>query len=58
MTKELLEKIIKTKKELNRIPIIANVDFGHTTPLITFPIGGKVRIFARSNRIKLEIIEH
>jgi muramoyltetrapeptide carboxypeptidase LdcA involved in peptidoglycan recycling len=58
MTKELLEKIIKTKKELNRIPIIANVDFGHTTPLITFPIGGKARILARSNRIKLEIIEH
>jgi muramoyltetrapeptide carboxypeptidase LdcA involved in peptidoglycan recycling len=58
MTKYLLEKIIKTKKELNRIPVIANVDFGHTTPLITFPIGGKVRMLARSNRIKLEIIEH
>src|SRR3989338_11036057 len=39
MTNELLTKIIKTKKELNSLPVIANVDFGHTTPIITFPIG-------------------
>ena len=26
------------KKELDNIPIIANVDFGHTMPIITFPI--------------------
>jgi len=38
MTKEKLIKIIKTKKELGKMPIIANVDFGHTAPIITFPI--------------------
>ncbi len=39
-----LEQILSTKKELVGKPIIANVDFGHTTPIITFPIGGSCRI--------------
>ena len=46
MTKELLKKIIKTKKELAQIPVIADADFGHTSPLITFPIGGRAEIKA------------
>lgn len=54
VTDELLIKIIKTKKELNNIPVIANVDFGHTNPMITFPIGGKAKIM--NNR--LNILEH
>ncbi len=58
MTKEKLIKIIKTKKELDNIPVIAGVDFGHTTPQITFPIGGKVYLKAEENNIKLEIKEH
>lgn len=48
---ENLKKIIKTKKELDRIPVIANVDFGHTSPMITFPIGGEVKITASSKPI-------
>ncbi len=40
MTKELLTQIVQTKKELTNLPVIANVDFGHTVPMITFPIGG------------------
>src|SRR3989344_4332800 len=46
MTRELLIQIIKNKKELDNIPVIADVDFGHTSPLITFPIGGEVSINA------------
>ncbi len=42
VTSEKLTRIIKTKAELKNIPIIANVDFGHTSPIITFPIGGEV----------------
>ncbi|MBD3304251.1 microcin C7 resistance protein MccF-like protein, partial [Candidatus Woesearchaeota archaeon] len=49
--------IIKTKKELNNIPVIANADFGHTTPHITFPIGGTAKLYAKE-RVKLEIIKH
>lgn len=58
MTKEKLIKIIKTKKELDNIPVIAGVDFGHTNPQITFPIGGKVKIIADKNKIELKILEH
>lgn len=58
MTQELLTRIIKTKKELDHIPIIANVDFGHTTPTITFPIGGTVKLLAKNNNVKLEILKH
>jgi muramoyltetrapeptide carboxypeptidase LdcA involved in peptidoglycan recycling len=42
ITNEKLIKIIKTKAELKNIPVVANVDFGHTSPIITFPIGGEV----------------
>lgn len=55
MTDELLTKIIKTKKELNNIPAIANVDFGHTDPKITFPIGGEVKIIASKNKTSIKI---
>ncbi|MDP1884569.1 MAG: LD-carboxypeptidase [Candidatus Moranbacteria bacterium] len=58
MTKDKLINIIKSKKELSGIPIIAGVDFGHTTPQITFPIGGTVKLTAKDEGIKLEIIEH
>ena len=57
ITFEKLLYIIKTKKELE-IPIIANADFGHTNPLITFPIGGKATFTAENNNVTLEITEH
>lgn len=37
-------KYIFDKKELKDIPIIINMDFGHTTPIFTFPIGGECTI--------------
>ena len=58
MTRDLLTKIIKTKKELDGVPVIANVDFGHTNPMITFPIGGTAKLLAKNKRITLEIISH
>ncbi|MCC7570213.1 LD-carboxypeptidase [Candidatus Micrarchaeota archaeon] len=58
ISNEMLLKTIKTKKELNSIPIICGADFGHTTPQITFPIGGKVKIEAKGSKIKIEIPEY
>lgn len=37
---------IVASKQLNNIPIISGVDFGHTLPMLTLPIGGKVKISA------------
>lgn len=58
MTDDLLIKIIKTKKELDNLPVIANVDFGHTDPKITFPVGGEVNLVAKDGGVKLELIKH
>lgn len=46
ISEETFRKIITSKKELRNIPIIFDVNFGHTTPHITFPIGGFAKIVA------------
>jgi len=58
MTNSLLAQIIESKKELKDIPVIANIDFGHTDPKITFPIGGTVKLKADQNNTQLTILEH
>jgi len=58
MTRKKLEGLIKIKKELDRIPVIANVDFGHTDPKVTFPIGGEVIIDVKKNDSKIEITKY
>ena len=58
MTNSLLTQIIKTKKELNNIPVLANVDFGHTSPIISFPIGGTCKVEVSKDKQLLQIIEH
>ncbi len=58
ITDNLLTKIIKTKKELDAIPVIANVDFGHTDPKITFPIGGEVDVTVEGGNVTLKVIKH
>ena len=40
VTREGLEFIINTKEKLKDIPVLANVDYGHTAPLLTIPLGG------------------
>ncbi len=58
VTDEKLIKVIKTKKELDNIPVIANADFGHTTPHFTFPIGGKGSLKADDDGVELIVKEH
>jgi muramoyltetrapeptide carboxypeptidase LdcA involved in peptidoglycan recycling len=58
MTIEKLEQIIRTKRELLNIPVIINADFGHTTPHITFPIGGKGKLTAENGQVAFTVLEH
>ena len=58
MTRAVLEQIIATKPELQGVPVVANVDFGHTDPLITFPIGGEVQLILQDQKRSLEILKH
>ncbi len=43
INKEDLESIIANKMALKNIPIVANVDFGHTHPINIIPIGGEIK---------------
>ncbi len=53
---ELLLKIIKSKPELKNIPIISGLDFGHTTPMLTLPIGSLIKIVASQNTCQIKIL--
>ncbi|KKQ87859.1 MAG: muramoyltetrapeptide carboxypeptidase [Parcubacteria group bacterium GW2011_GWF2_38_8] len=55
---DTLTKIIKSKKELDDILIVTNVDFGHTDPKVTFPIGGNVLMNIQDNNSTIKILEH
>lgn len=58
ITQDHLEKLIRIRPQLAAIPIIANADFGHTSPMITFPIGGRASIIARDDKSEIKILEH
>lgn len=44
VTRSLLEQIIAGQDRLAGRPVLGNVDFGHTNPLATFPIGGQAAL--------------
>lgn len=46
--------MINNKPELAGIPVAVNADFGHTTPIFTFPIGGHAYI--NNNKIKIKCV--
>ncbi len=58
VTPSLIEQIIKSKKELCNMPVIYGVDFGHTDPKITFPVGGGVEIKATGSNLSITITKH
>ena len=59
ITRSLLEQIIRTKKALSNLPVIANVDIGHSTPIITYPIGGQISVkIDNQDQPAIKILEH
>jgi muramoyltetrapeptide carboxypeptidase LdcA involved in peptidoglycan recycling len=50
--KEQQETIVKTVRAYNKdIPIVQNMDFGHTEPQIPMPYGNNIRIDSIEKRI-------
>lgn len=50
--KEQQEMIVKTVRAYNKeIPIVQNMDFGHTEPQIPMPYGNKIRIDSENKKI-------
>lgn len=54
----MIESIIQSKQELNKIPVIANASFGHTTPIFTFPIGGKAQLNASKKGATIKLLTY
>jgi muramoyltetrapeptide carboxypeptidase len=58
VTDQNIINMINTRPELKNIPIVANMDFGHTTPIFTFPIGTESEIIVDNKEVKLYIRKH
>lgn len=50
--------VLRNSKIIGNIPIIANADFGHTTPKATIPLGGSAKIVSNEKSSSIEIVEH
>lgn len=57
MNREKMTEIIRTKSVFKKVPVVAGVDFGHTAPQCTLPIGALARVKAGPKRISLEVIQ-
>jgi muramoyltetrapeptide carboxypeptidase LdcA involved in peptidoglycan recycling len=55
MKEELQQIILKVLKEVGRedLPVVANMDIGHTTPMMTLPNGCKVAVDAEKKTIEM-----
>lgn len=53
MSEEQLLFILDKHPILKEIPVLYDVDFGHTQPMFTFPIGGEVLVDASAGELKL-----
>jgi muramoyltetrapeptide carboxypeptidase len=56
--RERMTTMIKNIPALASMPVIANCDFGHTTPILTLPIGGQCRMRAGASACGLWIDTH
>ena len=52
---ETLTRIIANKPALKGIPIVSGVDFGHTLPMATIPIGATASLEVQNGRIEIQI---
>ncbi len=55
VTETAIKRVIETKKELNQVPVIANVNFGHVQPLATIPMGAKASISGNGTTTEITI---
>ncbi|WP_438319142.1 S66 family peptidase [Sporosarcina sp. FA9] len=54
MTEEQLLFILDKHPQLRNIPVLYDMDFGHTQPIMTLPIGGTISIHTQDFNIKLD----
>ena len=52
-----LQDLVDDLPILNGVPVIANVDFGHTSPKVTLPIGGEIAVRSQ-HKLAIRVTEH
>ncbi|HEX6254262.1 MAG TPA: S66 peptidase family protein [Euzebyales bacterium] len=57
MTRELLTRITDIPA-LRGLPIVANADYGHTSPMFTLPIGGEIEVRVDGDDIGLRLLTY
>ena len=58
VTQANLTELIQQIPAVKHLPVIANCDFGHTTPVATLPIGGHCKIHADTGGCSIVITGH
>ncbi|MFC8801142.1 S66 peptidase family protein [Promicromonospora sp. NPDC057138] len=58
VTREALDEIVARQPALRGKPVLAGVDFGHTSPLLTFPVGGTAEVAVGPVEASLTITRH
>lgn len=53
ITRSLLEQLIAKHPVLQGVPVVANLDFGHTSPMFTLPIGGYALLSTQQDAVDL-----
>lgn len=57
-TERVLPEIIASKNLPNNLPIAYNLDFGHTDPKFTYPIGGRMSVKLTPTSSTITILHH
>ena len=57
LTEDTIRAIVKGKVPAG-IPVVFGTDFGHVFPMISFPVGGRVKLSAKGEGIDLRITDH
>ena len=58
MDNEKIKKLFESNKIFKNVPVVANVDFGHCDPNITFPLGGEVSLSASEEKVEIAVEKH
>ena len=54
ITRSLLEQVIAKHPLLSTVPVVANLDFGHTSPMFNLPIGGWASLNSIDGSVRLD----
>ena len=54
----MLTALIAANHSLKHLPVVANCDFGHITPIVTLPIGGQCQLNAKRDNASIALTVH